>query len=183
MPELLLPGSLAFYEEQAMKKIGLLSDTHGYFHKGIVEFFQDVDEIWHAGDFGSMEVIEQLEEIAPLRGVYGNIDDASIRTRFPEDNLFIVEGARIYIRHIGGYPGKYQPGALKTIINEQPDLFISGHSHILKVMNDKQRNLLHMNPGAAGKAGFHKKITALRFKIREGRFEHLEVFEAPRAGT
>jgi len=166
-----------------MKKIGLLSDTHGYLHEGIREFFGNVDEIWHAGDFGNKEVIDQLEEIAPLRGVYGNIDDPLIRAHFPEDNVFSMEGAKIYMRHIGGYPGKYQPKALKTIINEKPDLFISGHSHILKVINDQKRKLLHMNPGAAGKAGFHKKITALRFKIREGRFEHLEVFEAPRKGA
>lgn len=163
-----------------MKKIGLLSDTHGFIHPGITDFFKNVEEIWHAGDFGDVSVIEKLENIAPLRGVYGNIDGQSIRSRFPEDNVFTLEGATIYIRHIGGYPGKYQPKALKTIVNETPQLFISGHSHILKVMNDKQRKILHMNPGAAGKAGFHKKITALRFAITEGRFENLEVFEAPR---
>ncbi len=165
-----------------MKKIGLLSDTHGFIHPGIADFFKNVEEIWHAGDFGDPSVIEQLENIAPLRGVYGNIDGQSIRSRFPEDNVFTLEGTTIYIRHIGGYPGKYQPKALKTIVNEKPDLFISGHSHILKVMNDKQRKILHMNPGAAGKSGFHKKITALRFAITEGRFENLEVFEAPRKG-
>lgn len=166
-----------------MMKIGLLSDTHGFLHPGIMEFFKQANEIWHAGDIGDMQIISKLETVAPVKGVYGNIDHAEIRHRFPEDNIFWVEGAKIYMRHIGGYPGKYQPEAKNLIDSEKPHLFISGHSHILKVLNDKKRGMLHMNPGAAGKSGFHKKITALRFEINYGRFENLEVFEASRKGN
>lgn len=166
-----------------MKKIGLLSDTHGFLHSGIKEFFEKVDEIWHAGDIGDMEIIRNLESIAPVKAVYGNIDHTEIRQRFPEDNIFWVEGAKICMRHIGGYPGRYQSKAKSLLDSEKPHLFISGHSHILKVINDKKRGILHMNPGAAGKSGFHKKITALRFEINQGRFENLEVFETSRKGN
>lgn len=166
-----------------MVKIGLLSDTHGFLHQEIPVFFKEVDEIWHAGDIGDLQIIRKLENIAPVRGVYGNIDHTEIRNRFSEDNIFTVEEAKIYMTHIGGYPGQYNPRARKVIDRETPLLFISGHSHILKVMNDKKRQILHMNPGAAGKSGLHKKITALRFEINKGRFENLEVFETPRKGV
>jgi len=166
-----------------MVKIGLVSDTHGFLHSEIQDFFKGMNEIWHAGDIGDLQIISKLEKIAPVRGVYGNIDHSDIRNRFPEDNIFTVENAKIYMTHIGGYPGQYNPRARKVIDREKPGLFISGHSHILKVMNDKKRQLLHINPGAAGKSGLHKKITAIRFEINSGRFENLEVFEAPRKGS
>ena len=151
-------------------------------HPEIPDFFKDADEIWHAGDVGDVQLISRLKAIAPVRGVYGNIDGTAIRNIFPEDNIFEVGKAKIYMTHIGGYPGKYQRRALRVIEKEHPKLFISGHSHILKVMHDKQRDVLHMNPGAAGKSGFHRKVTALRFDIDNGRFKNLEVFEAFRKG-
>jgi putative phosphoesterase len=163
-----------------MIKIGLLSDTHGYLAPDILDFFSDADEIWHAGDIGSLEIVEQLEQVAPVRGVFGNVDVAAVRDRFPEDNIFEVEGSKIYMTHIGGYPGKYEKRVKSLLTQENPALFISGHSHILKVMNDSRYDLLHMNPGAAGKVGLHKHITALFFEIDNGRFENLRVFEMER---
>lgn len=163
-----------------MKKIGLLSDTHGYLTPGVKEFFEGADEIWHAGDIGGLEIVNQLEQVAPVRGVFGNVDIAAIRERFPENNIFEAEGTKIFITHIGGYPGKYEQRVKQLIAQHKPDLFISGHSHILKVMNDTTNNLLHMNPGAAGKVGLHKHVTALMFEIVDGRFENLRVFEKER---
>jgi putative phosphoesterase len=163
-----------------MKKIGLLSDTHGHIHDRVKNFLKDCNEIWHAGDIGTMSVIEELEKIAPIKAVYGNIDGHSIRSRFKEDEIFICEGLKIYLTHIGGYPGRYSPRARKIIDLHLPDIFISGHSHILKVMPDKKRKLLHINPGAAGNSGFHKSITCIRFELDKGRIDNLEVFDLDR---
>src|SRR5687767_6396846 len=132
-----------------MKRIGLLSDTHGYLEPNVFTHFEDCDEIWHAGDFGSVEVSESLRKFKPLRGVYGNIDGADVRLLHPLNQIFTLEGLRVRMTHIGGYPGHY-PSALKKILKEAPvDLFICGHSHILKIMRDAELNVLTINPGAA----------------------------------
>ena len=160
-----------------MIRIGLLSDTHGYLDPQIEKHFTDCDEIWHAGDIGDPDIARRLNEWRPLRAVYGNIDGASIRNQFTEELVFECEGLHVYMTHIGGYPGNYSPKALQTIGRVSPGLFICGHSHILKVMPDNSRKLLHMNPGASGKEGFHKFRTALRFKIDQGKIQDLEVIE------
>ena len=148
-----------------MKKIGLLSDTHGYIDEKIIAHFKSCDEVWHAGDFGNMELIKKLADFKPLRGVFGNIDDNAIQAKFPEDLFFTCEGVNVFMQHIGGYPGKYAPGVKDKIMNNKTALFISGHSHILKVMYDEKMACLHMNPGAAGKQGWHKVRTLIRFVI------------------
>ncbi|MFV0220043.1 metallophosphatase family protein [Empedobacter falsenii] len=160
-----------------MKKILLLSDTHSYIDDRILEYAQQADEIWHAGDIGDISVTDKLAEIKPLRAVYGNIDDNKAREEFPLNNRFTLEGVDIWITHIGGYPGKYNPTIRKEITENPPKLFICGHSHILKVMPDKQLGLIHMNPGAVGKHGFQKVRTMLRFELNEGKIENLEVIE------
>ena len=160
-----------------MKKILLLSDTHGHMDDRILHYAKQADEIWHAGDIGSLEVTDKLEAIKPLKAVYGNIDNAEIRKEFPLNNRFMCEDVDVWITHIGGYPGRYSPAVKDDIKKDPPKIFISGHSHILKVMNDKNLNLLHMNPGAAGKQGFHKKRTMLRFKISGKDISDLEVIE------
>ena len=132
-----------------MKRIGILSDTHGTFDERLREFFRDVDEIWHAGDIGSIDIVERLQAFRPLRAVYGNIDGQDIRRLFPETDRFTVEGADVVMKHIGGYPGKYDPSIRGTLLVHPPKLFISGHSHILKVKYDKTLGMLHINPGAA----------------------------------
>jgi len=160
-----------------MKRIGLISDTHSYIDDSILEHFSSVDEIWHAGDIGMLKVTDELAKVAPLRGVYGNIDNAEIRQVFPEHALFTIEGLKVWITHIGGYPGRY-PTRIKTkLLQEKPGLFICGHSHILKVMPDKKHGLLHINPGAAGKHGFHKVRTIVRFSVEAGKLAELEVVE------
>lgn len=165
-----------------MKRIGLISDTHGYLDEKVFDHFKECNEIWHAGDFGP-EVAEKLSiwclsnGLADLKGVYGNIDDHKIRAQFPEQNVFICEGVKVMMRHIGGYPPKYNPETKKQIIAHQPLLFISGHSHILKVMYDDQLNCLHMNPGAAGKQGWHKVRTIIRFVIDGKEMKDCEVIE------
>ena len=159
-------------------KIGLLSDTHSYLDDQIIRLLTGCDEIWHAGDFGSIEVSDRLNEIAPLRGVYGNIDAADIRLVHPKVNRFTVNGLDVMMTHIGGYPGKYHPDVRDEIKANPPQLYITGHSHILKVMTDKSlNNLLHINPGAAGKHGFHKIRTMVRFRINNGKIEDLQVIE------
>ena len=159
-------------------KIGLLSDTHSYLDDQIIRLLTGCDEIWHAGDFGSIAVSDRLNEIAPLRGVYGNIDDATIRQVHPKVNRFTVEGMDVMMTHIGGYPGKYHPDVREEIKADPPQLYITGHSHILKVMPDKSlNNLLHLNPGAAGKHGFHTMRTMMRFDITNGKLENLQVIE------
>lgn len=160
-----------------MVKIGLISDTHAWLDDAVFHHFKDCDEIWHAGDFGSMEVADSLSTFKKLRGVFGNIDDGKIREAFPEKNIFTIEEAKIFIQHIGGYPGRYEKGVKETIIEEKPQLFISGHSHILKVMYDDKLQCLHMNPGAAGKQGWHKVRTLLRFDIDGKDFKNLEIIE------
>lgn len=160
-----------------MKKILLLSDTHGYMDDRILHYAAQADEIWHAGDIGNLAVTDELKNLKPLRGVYGNIDNATIRKEFPLNNRFMCEEIDVWITHIGGYPGRYSPPVKEEIKRNPPKLFISGHSHILKVMNDKKLQLLHMNPGAAGKQGFHKKRTMLRFEIDKKNIQNLEVIE------
>jgi uncharacterized protein len=160
-----------------MKRIGLLSDTHGYLDKKIPEYFSACDEIWHAGDFGSETIAKELSAFKPLRGVYGNIDGNDIRNQYPLQLFFICEEVKVLIIHIGGTPSWYQPEAKRLIEEHKPDLFICGHSHILKVMQDKKNGLLYMNPGAAGKSGFHKVRTILRFSINGKKIEDLEVIE------
>lgn len=160
-----------------MKKILLLSDSHSYIDDRILEYAKQADEIWHCGDFGNPEVIEQLEKITTLRGVYGNIDSDKVRKIFPEVSHFKCEEVKVLMIHIGGYPGKYSPLAKKEIAQGAPKLFISGHSHILKAMNDSKNNLLHLNPGACGKEGWHKMRTMMRFEINKDTVENLEVIE------
>jgi len=163
-----------------MKRIGLLSDTHGYLHPQVFDFMGLCDEIWHAGDIGNLDVVKKLEEFKPLRAVYGNIDGGILRTIFNETAVFTIEQTKVAMMHIGGYPGRYSPAAKKLIAQQKPNLFISGHSHILKVMPDNQNNLLHINPGAAGKSGFHQFITMVRFTINGSNISDLEVFESKR---
>jgi len=160
-----------------MKKIGLLSDTHTYLHPKIFEVFKDCDEIWHAGDIGNLETINNLSKFKPVKAVYGNIDGYEIRAHHPEVHSFLCDELKVLMIHIGGYPGRYEKRAETLIIKEKPGLFISGHSHILKVINDPKNNLLHINPGAAGKYGFHNKITMIRFKVEGNNIQDLEVIE------
>lgn len=159
-------------------KIGLLSDTHAYLDDQILRLLSDRDEIWHAGDFGTAEVSERLSAVAPLRGVYGNIDGQDIRQLHPKVQRFEVNGLDVLMTHIGGYPGRYHPDVRDLIKMNPPRLYITGHSHILKVMTDKKlNNLLHINPGAAGRHGFHKMRTMVRFNVEEGRVQDLQVIE------
>ncbi len=160
-----------------MIKIGLLSDTHGYWDEKYLHYFANCDEIWHVGDIGSLEVAEKLAAFKPLRAVYGNIDGQELRRIYPQTLRFQVGGAEVLMKHIGGYPGKYDPSIAGSIFTRPPKLFISGHSHILKVKYDKTLDMLHINPGAAGKYGFHKVRTLVRFAIDEGNFKDLEVIE------
>lgn len=164
-------------------KIGLLSDTHGYMDERILSHLENCDEIWHAGDIGTVEVAERLEKLKPLRAVYGNIDGQDMRLRYSKDNRFICEGLDIWITHIGGYPPKYNPQILPALRNNPPSIFICGHSHILKVMPDpKLNNLLFLNPGAAGQHGFHHVRTLLRFEINNRKVSNLEVVELGKRG-
>ena len=158
-------------------KILLLSDTHSYIDERILDYASQADEIWHAGDIGDLKVTDALKNVGVLRAVYGNIDSSEIRKEFPLNQRFEVEGVDVWITHIGGYPGKYSPSIRSEMQSNPPKLFICGHSHILKVMPDKKFNLLHMNPGACGKYGFHQVRTMLRFEINAGKIENLEVIE------
>lgn len=166
-----------------MKKIGLLSDTHSYLDPKVFDYFGKCDEIWHAGDIGDGTVTTQLSNFKPLKAVSGNIDGQNIRSIYPVDQIFSCEEVKVLIIHIGGYPGNYFPEAEKKIIEHKPLLFVCGHSHILKVMRDQKYNLLHINPGAAGKSGFHKIKTMVRFDINGSRIENLEVIELGLRGT
>ncbi len=163
-----------------MKRIGLLSDTHGYWDEKYREYLSCCDEIWHAGDFGSMEIAERLAEIKPLRAVYGNCDGSDLRRLFPEKLCWDCEGAEVLMKHIGGYPGRYDSSIREQIFRHPPKLFISGHSHILKVEYDKRLKLLHINPGAAGIQGWQTVRTLVRFTAENGIFKDLEVIEIPR---
>jgi hypothetical protein len=165
-----------------MKKILLLSDTHSYIDGRILHHAEKADEIWHAGDIGNLKVTDLLGQKNKLRGVYGNIDDEEARRTFPLDNRFTLEGVDVWMTHIGGYPGRYDRRIFNEINQNPPDLFISGHSHILKVMRDKKRNLMHFNPGAAGNHGFHKVRTMIRFELNNGKIENPEVIELAKRG-
>ena len=163
-----------------MKKIGLISDTHSYLHPKVFEHFRYCDEIWHAGDIGNASIIDELSKFKPIRAVYGNIDGQEIRKMCPKNQRFICEEVDVWITHIGGYPNRYSSDVRELIKKNPPKLFISGHTHILKVMYDKKLDLLHMNPGAAGKYGIHKVITMLRFSIDGKEIKDLEVVELPK---
>ena len=163
-----------------MKIIGLISDTHGYLHPNIKAKLAECDEIWHAGDIGSLTIIEQLQAIAPIRAVFGNIDDFAIRSSLPKSQIFTIEEFRIFMTHIGGYPGKYAQSIQEEISKIKPGIMVAGHSHILKVMYDKKNNLLYINPGAAGISGIHSVITMVRFSLNKGNISNMEVIEYPR---
>ena len=163
-----------------MKKILLLSDTHSYLDDRILAHVKHADEVWHAGDIGDLKVTDTIKKLKPLRAVYGNIDDAKARMEFPLDNRFMCEGVDVWMTHIGGYPGKYNQRVRDDIYANPPKLYITGHSHILKVMNDKKIGLLHMNPGAVGTHGFQQVRTMLRFTIDAGKIANLEVIEFER---
>ena len=160
-----------------MKQIGLLSDTHGWLDPAVFEHFKHCDEIWHAGDFGSSDLARELAAFKPMKGVYGNIDGSDVRYEYPEQIVFDCEGVKVMIRHIGGYPPKYNPATKKEIALHRPQLFISGHSHILKVIYDEKLQCLHMNPGAVGRQGWHKVRTLLRFTIDGKEIKNAEVVE------
>lgn len=163
-----------------MTRIGLISDTHSYLDPAVFKHFDDRDEIWHAGDFGTLALAEQLAAFKPLRGVYGNIDGADIRQTYPEHLRFTCEAVDVWMTHIGGYPGKYHPAIRREIYTKPPQLFITGHSHILKVIFDKQINCLHINPGAAGKQGWHKVRTLIKFVVSDEKIHTLEIIEMKR---
>lgn len=159
-------------------KILILSDTHGYLDESILNYCSKVDEIWHAGDFGNVKVSDTLASIKPLRGVYGNIDNQDIRKIHPLSQFFTVDGITVLMTHIGGYPGAWPQNVAKLIDIHKPDVFICGHSHILKVIRDpKHNNMLCINPGAAGKAGFHQKRTMIRMEIENGKIGSFDVIE------
>lgn len=161
-----------------MRKILLLSDTHGHLDDTILKHCSDADEIWHAGDFGTVEVSEKLSQLKLLRGVYGNIDGQELRKMHPLVLNFEVEGLRVLMVHIGGYPGKYPEQVRQLIQMHRPNLFICGHSHILKVVRDpKYNNMLCVNPGAAGKNGFHQVRTMIRMEIDKGKVGNMDVIE------
>lgn len=160
-----------------MKKILLLSDTHSHIDDTILKYVNQADEVWHAGDIGNLEVTDTIERLKLLRAVYGNIDDSQARLTFPLNNRFFCEDVSVWITHIGGYPGKYHADIREEMTANPPQLFICGHSHILKVQFDKKYNLLHMNPGAAGISGFHQIRTMLRFVIDGDKIKDLEIVE------
>ncbi len=160
---------------QSMLKIGVLSDTHGFINDKIYTFFADCDELWHAGDIG-VGVLDTLRQFKPVVAVYGNTDDWTMRTILPETQLFLRDGLKIIMTHIGGYPGHYERRLYPIFQNEKPDIFVAGHSHILRVMYDKSFNMLHINPGAAGRQGFQKVSTLVRFTI-DGKPKDLEIME------
>ena len=165
-----------------MTKILLLSDTHSYIDDQILKFVKQADEVWHAGDIGNLNVTDTIKKLKPLRAVFGNIDDTDARAEFPLDNKFSVEGVAVWITHIGGYPNRYNQRIKEEIKINSPKIFISGHSHILKVQYDKKLNLLHLNPGAAGNHGFHKIRTMLRFELQKGEIKNLEIIELATRG-
>jgi len=155
----------------------LISDTHGHLDPGLTKHIEQADEVWHGGDIGTIDLCHQIEKLKPLRAVYGNIDGTDVSGVYPENLVFELEGVKTLITHIGGYPGKY-PARIKTLIaTHRPQLFICGHSHILKVMYDKDNALLHINPGAAGVHGFHHVKTAVRFEMEDGELKNLAVIE------
>tara|TARA_B100000614_G_scaffold258283_1_gene280108 strand:+ start:355 stop:846 length:492 start_codon:yes stop_codon:yes gene_type:complete len=160
-----------------LKKILLLSDTHGYIDEKIISHTNYVDEVWHAGDIGDTRVIDSIKLLKPIKAVYGNIDSNEIRMMTEKNLIFESEGVRVVMTHIAGYPGRYNRNAIELIQKYNPNLFICGHSHILKVIQDKKYNHLHFNPGAAGIYGFHKKRTMLKFSLQKGTIKNLFVIE------
>ena len=163
-----------------MKKILLISDTHGYIDDRIIQYAKESDETWHAGDIGELKVVDELKKVTTLRAVHGNIDNSKIRAEYAENLRFKIEDMRIWITHIGGYPNKYNQRIRQEIYTDPPDIFICGHSHILKVINDNKLNLLHINPGAIGKHGFHHVRTMIKFEIIKSEIQNLEVIEFKR---
>lgn len=163
--------------------IGLISDTHSYLGEDVIRNIQDCDEIWHGGDIGDLATAEAIEAIGPpVRMVWGNIDARDLRSTYEKDLIWTSDGVKVFMTHIGGYPGRYYKNPYHLIKKEQPDLFICGHSHILKVMRDKENNLIHMNPGACGYKGFHKFRTLLKFEINNGKIENLAAIELGERG-
>jgi uncharacterized protein len=164
-------------------KIGLISDTHNYLDQKVFDHFEACNEIWHAGDIGEMKLMEQLEEFKPVRGVYGNIDTRDVQLKYPEDLFFTCEGLSIWMTHIGGAPPNYNPRIKKVLKNNTPDIFICGHSHILRIMKDPvYNNMLYINPGAAGNHGFHKMKTLVRFELDNKQIKNMEVIELGKRG-
>lgn len=167
-----------------MKRIGLLSDTHGYLDPAIFSHFSLCDEIWHAGDVGSTEIIEKLRDFKPLRVVYGNIDARDVQQMSEEHSNFELEGFNVWMTHIGGAPPRYNPQVMPKLRSDTPDIFVCGHSHILRVIRDKElKNMLYINPGAAGKEGFHKFRTILRFNLHDGLISQMEAIELGKRGA
>ena len=164
-------------------KIGLLSDTHSHLDPKIFDHFKDCDEIWHAGDIGNPALVNSLEKFKPLQAVFGNIDDKNLQARFPEDLWFDCEGAKIWMTHIGGAPPNYNPRVKKILKNEIPDVFICGHSHILRVKKDETLNMLYINPGASGNHGLHSMKTIIRMEIVASKIKKMEVIELGKRGA
>lgn len=160
-----------------MQKILLISDTHSYLDPKLFKYIETVDEVWHAGDIGDILVCREIEKLKPLKAVFGNIDGQDTRKLYPENAIFMCEQVKVFITHIGGYPNRYNLEAKKIIEQEKPNLFICGHSHILKIMYDKKYNLLHVNPGACGIHGFHQVKTVLRFAIEGTEIKNMEIIE------
>jgi len=156
-------------------RIGLLSDTHGHLPSNLFDYLEECDELWHAGDIGSLEVAKKLAEFRPLKAVWGNIDGPEIRYEYPEKQIFECEGLKIFMIHIGGYPRRYAKGVRKQLKEEKPDLFICGHSHILKCLPDEKLGLIHLNPGACGRQGFHMEKTIMRFSIENGEMSRFQI--------
>lgn len=167
-----------------MKTIGLISDTHSYLDPHVFDHFARCDEIWHAGDIGDIEIIDKLEAFKPVRIVFGNIDNREVQLRTSENLHFEIEGFRVWMTHIGGAPPRYNPQVFPLLKADTPDIFICGHSHILRVIRDKAlKNMLYMNPGAAGREGFHKFRTLLRFNLHDGLISQMEVIELGKRGA
>lgn len=165
-------------------KIGLISDTHGFLDKKVFDHFKACDEIWHAGDIGESAVVDQLEQFKPVRAVFGNVDDQALQIRYPEDLFFNVDGLNVFMTHIGGIPPKYNPRVKKILTADPPHIFICGHSHILRVLRDPaMKNMLYINPGAAGNHGFHHMKTLIRFDITAGQIQNMEVIELGKRGA
>jgi putative phosphoesterase len=156
-------------------RIGLLSDTHGHLDSKLFEFFEECDELWHAGDIGTLDLAEKLRDFRPLKAVWGNIDGPEIRYEFPEKIVFDCQGLKVFMIHIGGHPARYAAGIRKQLQMEKPDLFICGHSHILKCVPDEKLGLIHLNPGACGRQGFHMEKTVMRFTIEQGQMSRFQI--------
>lgn len=170
--------------DKKVKKIGLLSDTHGYLDTSLLSHFEHCDEIWHAGDIGALAVLDELQAFKPVRAVFGNIDSHDIRIRTEEHARFTIEGLNIWITHIGGYPPRYNPPTRKELKTNTPDIFICGHSHVLRVMRDPALSqMLYVNPGAAGREGFHPMRTALKFTLDSGAIRDMAVIELGKRGA